>query len=201
LPCRSPAATRTPAANEITAHVHVPKASLTGRVVRANNTMRVAKSWGHSGGPVPAEWATILRIAPTMGGEKAVPENIPRMLMRVRPTPPAHRRAVRCTCAPFEVADYLDSEEAISEYLSLAARDENPGVLLKALGDVAKARGIAEVAKASGLGRESLYKTLAPGAKPRFETIATIMRALNVGFSVESRLPVRAKKARRLTVT
>jgi probable addiction module antidote protein len=53
-------------------------------------------------------------------------------------------------------------------------------------------------AKASGLGRESLYKTLAPGAKPRFETIATIMRALNVGFSVESRLAVRAKKARKL---
>jgi probable addiction module antidote protein len=104
----------------------------------------------------------------------------------------------KVTYAPFEVADYLDSEEAIAEYLSLAARDENPGVLLKALGDVAKARGMAEVAKASGLGRESLYKTLAPGAKPRFETIATIMRALNVGFSVESRLPVRAKKARKL---
>jgi probable addiction module antidote protein len=74
------------------------------------------------------------------------------------------------------------SEEAIAAYLSLAARDENPGVLLKALGDVAKARGMAEAAKASGLGRESLYKTLAPGAKARFETIATIMRALNVGF-------------------
>jgi probable addiction module antidote protein len=105
----------------------------------------------------------------------------------------------KVTYAPFEVADYLDSEEAIAEYLSLAARDEDSGVLLKALGDVAKARGMAEVAKASGLGRESLYKTLAPGAKPRFETIATIMRALNVGFSIESRLPVRAKKARRLT--
>ena len=103
----------------------------------------------------------------------------------------------KVTYAPFEVADYLDSEKAIAEYLSLAVRDENPGVLLKALGDVAKARGVAEVAKASGLGRESLYKTLAPGAKPRFETIATIMRALNVGFSV-SRLPVRAKKARKL---
>ena len=99
----------------------------------------------------------------------------------------------KVTYAPFEVADYLDSEEAIAEYLSLAARDENPGILLKALGDVARARGMAEVAKASGLGRESLYKTLAPGAKARFETIATIMRALNVGFSVESRLPVRAK--------
>ena len=105
----------------------------------------------------------------------------------------------KVTYAPFEVADYLDSEEAIAEYLSLAARDENPGVLLKALGDVAKARGMAEVAKASGLGRESLYKTLAPGAKPRFETIATIMRALNVGFAVESRLPVRAKKVRKLS--
>jgi probable addiction module antidote protein len=57
---------------------------------------------------------------------------------------------------------------------------------------------MAEVAEASGLGRESLYKTLAPGAKPCFETIATIMRALNVGLSV-SRLPVRAKKARKLT--
>ncbi|MFZ2158042.1 MAG: addiction module antidote protein [Bradyrhizobium sp.] len=104
----------------------------------------------------------------------------------------------KVTYAPFEVADYLDSEEAIAEYLSLSARDENPGVLLKALGDVAKARGMAEVAKASGLGRESLYKTLAPGAKPRFETIATIMRALNVGFSVESRVRVRAKNARRV---
>ena len=104
----------------------------------------------------------------------------------------------KVTYAPFEVADYLDSEEAIAEYLSLAARDENPGVLLKALGDVAKARGMTEVAKASGLGRESLYKTLAPGAKPRFETIATIMRAMNVGFSVESRLPARAKNARRV---
>ena len=62
----------------------------------------------------------------------------------------------KVTYAPFEVADYLNSEEAIAEYLSLAARDESPSVLLKALGDVAKARGMAEVAKASGLGRESL---------------------------------------------
>ena len=56
--------------------------------------------------------------------------------------------------------------------------------LLKALGDVAKARGMAQVAKDSGLGRESLYKALAPGAKPRFETIAAVMRALNVKIEV-----------------
>jgi probable addiction module antidote protein len=70
------------------------------------------------------------------------------------------------------------------------------GVLLKALGDVAKARGMAEVAKAFGLGRESLYKTLAPGSKPRFETIATIMRVLNVGFSVSQRGPRRYERRR-----
>ena len=57
-------------------------------------------------------------------------------------------------------------------------------MLLKALGDVAKARGMAQVAKDSGLGRESLYKALAPGAKPRFETIAAVMRALKVKIEV-----------------
>jgi probable addiction module antidote protein len=72
----------------------------------------------------------------------------------------------------------------IATYLSEAAQDENPDVLLKALGDVAKARGMAQVAKDSGLGRESLYKALSPGAKPRFETIAAVMRALNVKIAV-----------------
>jgi probable addiction module antidote protein len=57
------------------------------------------------------------------------------------------------TYEPFEVADYLDSEEAIAEYLALAARDRKSGVMLKALGDVAKARRMAEVVKMSGLGR------------------------------------------------
>jgi probable addiction module antidote protein len=72
----------------------------------------------------------------------------------------------------FDAADYLDNEAVIAEYLSQAAQDENPDVLLLALADVAKARGMAQVAKDAGLGRESLYKALAPGAKPRFETIA-----------------------------
>jgi probable addiction module antidote protein len=100
----------------------------------------------------------------------------------------------KVTYAPFEVADYLDNETVVAEYLSQAARDENPAVLLKALSDVAKARGIADVAKATGLGRESLYKTLAPGAKPRFETVAAIMKALGVTFTIETR---KAKPARK----
>lgn len=86
--------------------------------------------------------------------------------------------------AAFDIADHLDNEDVIAEYLSLAAKDDNPDVLLKALRDVAKARGMAQVAKDSGLGRESLYKALAPGAKPRFETVASVMRALNVRIAV-----------------
>jgi probable addiction module antidote protein len=88
------------------------------------------------------------------------------------------------TYAPFEAADYLDSEEVIAEYLSAAAEDPNPDVFLTALGDVAKARGMAQIAKASGLGRESLYKALSAGAHPRHETINVILRALGVKFSI-----------------
>ena len=85
--------------------------------------------------------------------------------------------------APFDPASYLDSEETIAEYLTVALEDENPDVLLSALADVAKARGMAQVARDAGLGRESLYKALAPGAHPRHETIAAVMRALGVHFA------------------
>lgn len=82
----------------------------------------------------------------------------------------------------FDVSDHLDNEEVIAEYLAAAMEDTNPDVFLSALADVAKARGMAKLAKDSGLGRESLYKTLSPGAKPRFETIMKITRALGVSF-------------------
>lgn len=82
--------------------------------------------------------------------------------------------------APFDVSDYLDNGEMIAEYLTAAAEDDNPDVLLLALANVAKAHGMAEVAKAARLGRESLYKALAPGSHPRFETIVAVLRALGV---------------------
>ncbi len=88
------------------------------------------------------------------------------------------------TYAPFEAADYLDNHEVIAEYLTAAAEDANPDVFLTALGDVAKARGMAQLAKASGLGRESLYKALSAGSHPRHETISLILRALGVKFTV-----------------
>jgi len=86
----------------------------------------------------------------------------------------------------FDPADYLTSEEIITEYLTAAAEDPNPKVFLAALGDVAKARGMAKTAKGAGLGRESLYKALSAGSHPRFETISAIMQALGVKFTVEA---------------
>ena len=80
----------------------------------------------------------------------------------------------------FDVTEHLDNEEVIAEYLAAAIEDSNPNVFLAALADVAKARGMAKLAKDSGLSRESLYKTLSPGAKPRFETIMRITKALGV---------------------
>ncbi|MFN0278143.1 MAG: addiction module antidote protein [Pyrinomonadaceae bacterium] len=81
---------------------------------------------------------------------------------------------------PFDAADYLDNEIVIAEYLNAALEDENPDVFLVAISDVAKARGMSKLAKDAGLGRESLYKALAPGAKPRYETVIKLLRALGV---------------------
>lgn len=80
----------------------------------------------------------------------------------------------------FDAADYLDNDEVIAEYLNAALEDENPDVFLRAIADVAKARGMSKLAKDAGLGRESLYKALAPGAKPRYDTILKLIRALGV---------------------
>lgn len=85
----------------------------------------------------------------------------------------------------FDAADYLDSEAAIAEYLCVALEDENPDVFLAAVADVAKARGMTALANSTGLGRESLYKALASGAKPRYETIVKVLRGLGVKLTVQ----------------
>lgn len=82
--------------------------------------------------------------------------------------------------APFDAADYLSDEETIAEYLTAALEDPNPDVFLVAVRDVARARGMSQLAKDTGMGRESLYKALTPGAKPRYDTMLKIMHALGV---------------------
>ena len=81
---------------------------------------------------------------------------------------------------PFDMGPLLDSDEAIGEYLSQVLEDGDSDEIIRALGYIAKAKGMAMVAKESGLGRESLYKALAPGAKPRFDTVLKVVKALGV---------------------
>ena len=85
----------------------------------------------------------------------------------------------------FDAAKYLTDDAAIAEYMTAVLEVDDPDLLLLALNDVARARGMAQVAKDAGLGRESLYKALAPGAKPRFETVIKVARALGVKFTAQ----------------
>ena len=80
----------------------------------------------------------------------------------------------------FDAAEYLDSEEAIAEYLTAMIDGGDPSMLAAALGDIARARGMSEIAKASGLTREALYKALRPNAQPRFDTVSRVCAALGV---------------------
>jgi probable addiction module antidote protein len=81
---------------------------------------------------------------------------------------------------PFDAADYLDNEETIAAYLSATLEEDDPEMFLVAIKTVARARGMTQLAKDTGMGRESLYKALAPGAKPRYDTILKVLRALGV---------------------
>ena len=80
----------------------------------------------------------------------------------------------------FDAADYLKDEEVIAEHLTAALEDANPEVFLSAVRDVARARGMAELARNVGVGRESLYKALAPGAKPRYDTVLKVMKGFGI---------------------
>jgi probable addiction module antidote protein len=88
---------------------------------------------------------------------------------------------------PFDTADYLDNKESITAYLTAALDDPDPDTFLAAVKTVAHARGMTHLAKDSGLGRESLYKALSPGAKPRYETVMKVVRALGVNLHAKFR--------------
>lgn len=85
----------------------------------------------------------------------------------------------------FDPAEYLDSDQAIVEYLDAILTEGDAGLLAAALGDIARARGMTEIAHASGIGREALYKALRPNAQPRFDTIARVCVALGLKISVQ----------------
>lgn len=80
----------------------------------------------------------------------------------------------------FDIADYLDSKEAIREYLSQVLEDGDTDEFLRALGHIARAKGMTEVSNKTGLGRESLYKTFKAGTKPKFETIVKVLDSFGI---------------------
>jgi probable addiction module antidote protein len=80
----------------------------------------------------------------------------------------------------FDIAEHLDSDEAMAEYLTIVLEENDPAALAGALGSIARARGMSEIAKASGLTREALYKALRPDAQPRFDTVNRVCAALGV---------------------
>jgi probable addiction module antidote protein len=80
----------------------------------------------------------------------------------------------------FDVTEYLDSQDAIAEYLTAMIETGDASMVAIALGDVAKVKGMTEIAKASGLTREALYKALRADAQPRFDTVNRVCLALGV---------------------
>lgn len=80
----------------------------------------------------------------------------------------------------FDIALYLDDKEIIAEYLSQVLEDGDMNELLEAISNIAKAKGMTQIAKDTGLGRESLYKSFAKGAQPKFETILKVLKSFGL---------------------
>ena len=80
----------------------------------------------------------------------------------------------------WEVVDYLKTDEDMAEYLEAAMEDGHPAVIASAIGSIARAKGMSQVARKAGLGRESLYKALSPNGNPEFATILKVVKALGL---------------------
>jgi probable addiction module antidote protein len=81
---------------------------------------------------------------------------------------------------PWDAADYLSSDEDMAAYLEAALDEGDPALFTAALGDVARAKGMSQIARKTGLGRESLYKALSPDGNPEFATILKVVRSLGL---------------------
>lgn len=92
---------------------------------------------------------------------------------------------MRTNTKKFDVAEFLQDEETSAEYLNMALEDPNPEMLLLAVKNIARAQGMTQLAKDTGLGRESLYKALSEGAKPRYDTLLKVVRALGIKLHAE----------------
>jgi len=95
------------------------------------------------------------------------------------------KRKSKLKTRPYDSAEYLDTPEAIAEYLSEALEDDDPSFISKAIGTAARARGMSEVAREAGVSRENLYRALSGDTKPEFDTIRRVLDALGVRLEVK----------------
>jgi probable addiction module antidote protein len=86
----------------------------------------------------------------------------------------------------FDVVDYLKTDADIAEYLTVVLEDGDPALFVAAIGDIARAKGMSDIAKKSGVTRESLYRALKIEARPRFETVTRVIHALGMKLSVHA---------------
>ena len=86
----------------------------------------------------------------------------------------------------FDVVDYLKTEKDIATYLSAVLEDGDPALFVAAIGDIARAKGMTEIANRSGVTRESLYRALKVEARPRFETVTRVVQALGLKLRVHA---------------
>lgn len=86
----------------------------------------------------------------------------------------------------FDIAEYLDNDEMIAEYLNTVLEEGDSRDIITALGHIAKALGMSKIAKETGLSRPSLYKALSEGAKPQFETILKVLRAVGGNLNLKT---------------
>ena len=87
---------------------------------------------------------------------------------------------------PWDVVEHLETEEDITAYLEAVLDDGDPALVSAALGDIARSRGMTEIAREAGLGRESLYKALSPEGNPEFATVMKVLRALGLSLHVKA---------------
>jgi probable addiction module antidote protein len=80
----------------------------------------------------------------------------------------------------WDAVDYLKTNEDMANYLEAAIEDGDPALISAALGDIARAKGMTQVARKAGLGRESLYKALSPNGNPELATILKVVKALGL---------------------
>ncbi|MDD5387880.1 MAG: putative addiction module antidote protein [Gallionellaceae bacterium] len=95
---------------------------------------------------------------------------------------------------PYDAAEYLEAEEDMAAYLDAAMEDGDPRVIASALGAIARARGMTQVAKDAGLGRESLYRALSDEGNPEFATVMKVIKALGLKLRADTITPQAAKK-------